>query len=128
MVSADRADGGGRENLQAESVVGAREAARCNSYRVPRFPERSPGRSLFSYLDENECRMKEFQEVAEAGPLTLGSALSIEYGRTSVIRVSDVYYISSYHKYNSEAVATLTFIVIKKRYDGHGNVEFCNFQ
>lgn len=87
-----------------------------------------PGVSIFSYIDEQKCQAHELQTVPETGPLLSGSPHSVEYSEVSVVRVAGQYFISAHHKLDTDEKGILSFIRIKKRYDGHGAVEYCNFQ
>jgi hypothetical protein len=83
------------------------------------------GRSLFSQVDRNTCRVEEIQEVPEPQPNF------VTFDRVSVIRIGRVYYIADYHKYLQvilDEPGTLSIIAIGDRFHSLGSAETCDFQ
>lgn len=88
--------------------------------------EASPGQSFFSRVNYKDCRIHEIHQVAEPGPLALGSPYFVEYGKASIILVGRQYYIVDHHKYSNAQKGTLSIIKVDERI--LGNAEHCAFQ
>ncbi len=91
--------------------------------------EPTRGSSLFSRLDRKDCRIREFQGVAEPGPLSPGSPHFVEYDKVSIIHVGTQYYIADHHKYNDDEKDTLRIFSIQNGFaHSMGGADYCDFQ